>query len=45
MREDEDGTRSMHGRDQICIGNFKWENLKGRDHLGELGVDEMIIIK
>jgi hypothetical protein len=28
-----------------CLLAFGWENLKGRDHVQELGVDEWIIMK
>jgi hypothetical protein len=34
----------MHGRDEKCI-QFFFENLKERDHLGDLGVDGKIILE
>jgi hypothetical protein len=39
------GAYSMHGGDEKCIGKFKSQILKGRDYLGDLGVDERIILK
>jgi hypothetical protein len=43
MKVDGNGTNRMHG-DRICTGNFNLiENLKGRNHLGELGVDKRML--
>jgi len=36
---------SLHGRDQKCIRNFWSENLKGRDHSEDLGVDGRITLE
>jgi hypothetical protein len=37
------GTSSMHWKDEKCIKNCL-ENLKGRDHSKDLGVDREIIL-
>jgi hypothetical protein len=34
----------MHGGDEKFIQNFGWQNLKGRDHLEDLGIDGKIIL-
>jgi hypothetical protein len=44
MKDEMDWTRSSHGRDDKCMQNL-FENLKGRDHLGDLGLHERIILK
>jgi len=31
-------------RGEVCIG-FRWGNLRGRDHLEDLGVDGLVILK
>jgi hypothetical protein len=35
----------MYGRDEKCIQNFGWKNLKGRDHLEDLSSHGRIISK
>jgi hypothetical protein len=34
-----------HMRDEKCIQNFWSENLKGRNHLEHLGINEKIILE
>jgi hypothetical protein len=36
---------SVHGRDEKCIQDCGLENMKGRDHLEDLGIDGKIILK
>jgi hypothetical protein len=36
--------RSMYGGQQKCIQAFRWENMRGRDHLEDLGVDGRTIL-
>jgi hypothetical protein len=36
---------SMHGRNGKFIQNCSWGNLKGRDSLGDLGIDGRMPIK
>jgi hypothetical protein len=35
----------MHGRDEKCMQNFWLENLKGRDHMEEIGIGGQIILE
>jgi hypothetical protein len=35
---------STHGRDENCTQNL-WENVKVKDHLGDLDIGGMIILK
>jgi len=44
MKRDEKGARSTHENDEKCA-EFWWENLKCRDILEDLGVDEGVILK
>jgi hypothetical protein len=39
-----DGTCSTHGIDKKCVKNWS-EDLKGEDHLGDVGVDGRIILE
>jgi hypothetical protein len=39
------GACSTNGRDEKCVQKFWSENLKGRDHLEDLGVDGRIILE
>jgi hypothetical protein len=38
------GACSTDGRNEKCIGIFWLENLKGKDHVEDLGVDGKIIL-
>jgi hypothetical protein len=40
-----DGACSMHERDEKCIKNFGQKNLRGRDNLEDLGIDEKVILE
>jgi hypothetical protein len=35
----------MGAKTEMCTTGFWWGDLKERDHLGDLGVDERIILK
>jgi hypothetical protein len=35
---------SMHRKDKKCI-NSESENMRGRDHFGDIGTDKRIILK
>jgi hypothetical protein len=39
------GACNTDGRDKKFIQYFSWKNLKGRDHLEDLRVDEKIILE
>ena len=39
------GACTMNGGDEICIQGFGRGNLRGRDHVGDRGIDRRIILK
>jgi hypothetical protein len=46
MKEDEiSGTCGTHRTAEKCIQNFGQENLKGRDHMEDIGIDVKIILE
>jgi len=46
IKEDEMGrVCNMHGAQDKTKHDFWWGNLKERDHLKDLGMDEMMILK
>jgi hypothetical protein len=40
-----DGTCGMHGGEENVYTGFGLGNMKNRDHLGDVGVDRMLILK
>jgi hypothetical protein len=39
------GVCSTHGRDDKCIHSFVQENLEGRGHMEDFGVDGKFVLK
>jgi hypothetical protein len=39
------GACNMHGRDKKCMQHFDHKNLKGRDHMEDLGINGRIILE